>query len=251
MDYSFTHFEHHCHIIDNNEFFTEFESSQYYWRYDSNFFLLKFQPYLQEFKLIEEMQVATHQRQEMRHLKFIWPQDTPLTSEVIKYLDQQGYLLEYLELYAIHPDNFKPSNHNPLIEVGQVSQETLGAFKFFNYPEDKEVSEEFANFKLGFYDNLLVDDRIKLYYAKIDGQMVGSLIAIVSKETIEIDDVYTHEDFRQQSVATSLQQTVMELAKDTGKDVILIADGEDTVKEMYLKQGYQLLGYHIGALKEL
>lgn len=251
MNYSLIHYEHHSQLVDNNEFFFEYQSSHYHWRYDSNFFLLKFQPYLQEFKLIEEMQMAAHHNQQMNHLKFIWPQDTPLTSEVVKYLDQQSYLLEYLELYTISPEKFKSRTSNSSITLEKVNEEKLGIFKSFNYPKDKEVSDEFAHYKLGFYDELEENERFKLFYARVNGQVAGSLIAIENENTIEIDDLYTHKDFRHQSVASTLQQAVMDLALELGKDVILIADGEDTIKDMYKKQGYQLLGYHIGAIKEL
>lgn len=247
--YTFSNIEHHSTIVDDNEFFTQYLSEENNWRYDSNFFKLKFQPYLQEFKLIEEMQLVSHRQHNMKHLKFYWPMDTPLTSEITKYFDREGYLLEFLEIYTINPTDFKASSTNSEVTVKVVTEETLGSFKSFNYPNDKETGSDFAHYKLKFYERLLDDDQFKLYIATIENQVVGSLITIESEELIEIDDVYTHEDWRNKHVATGLQMAVMEDAIDKDKTVILVADGEDTVRSMYERQGYQREGYTIGALK--
>lgn len=247
--YTFKDIEHHSTIVDDNEFFTQYLSEKNYWRYDSNFFKLKFQPYLQEFKLIEEMQLVSHQQQQMNHLKFYWPMDTPLTNEITKYFDREGYLLEFLEIYTINPADFKPSSTNPNVSIKVVTEDTLGSFKSFNYPNDKQTGADFANYKLKFYERLLDDEKFKMYMAMLDNQVVGSLITIESDELIEIDDVYTHEDWRNQHVATGLQMAVMDEAIEKDKTVILVADGEDTVRSMYERQGYQREGYTIGALK--
>lgn len=252
--YNYQDFEHHSSIVDENEFFIQYFSEINSWRYDSNFFLLKFQPYLQEFKLIEEMQYVSHHQYQMDFLRFFWPMNTPLTNEIMNYFDKNNYQLEYLKLYQIDPNQFKgKTNDTGIIFETVTSTASLKDFKLFNFPKDKEESVEFAHFKSQFYNRLFEDERYTFVIARQDRQVVGSLIAIENEngKTIEIDDVYTHEDCRHQQVASGLQQVVMEQAIQVDKQVILVADGEDTVYEMYEKQGYEYIGYLIGALKEL
>lgn len=246
-----TIFKHHSTVVDENEFFVQYLSESYPWRYDSNFFILKFQPYLQEFKLIEEMQLVSHRQNQMNHLRFFWPLNTGLTNEVTNYFNREAYMLDLLELYSIEPTSFKPSKGNDHVTVEIVNDQTLNAFKSFNYPSDKEYGLEFANKKRTFYDDLLENEHSRLYIATINHTVVGSLLTFESKQFIEIDDVLVHEDYRHQKIATSLQLKVMEEATEKDKTVILIADGEDSVKDMYQRQGYKLHGYHIGALKTL
>ncbi|WP_251750271.1 GNAT family N-acetyltransferase, partial [Staphylococcus aureus] len=50
--------------------------------------------------------------------------------------------------------------------------------------------------------------------------------------------LYVHEDFRNKQIASFLQRKGIEMAQD--KEVILQADSNDTPREMYLKQGYEL-----------
>lgn len=246
-----TTFKQHSTVVDENEFFLQYFSKSYPWRYDSNFFILKFQPYLQEFKLIEEMQLSSHRQNQMNYLRFFWPLNTGLTNEITNYFNQEGYMLDLLELYLIEPKSFKPSKGNDYVTVQKVNDQTLNAFKSFNYPNDKEYGIEFANKKRKFYDDLLENEQSKLYVAMKDHTVVGSLLTFESDDYIEIDDVLVHEDYRNQKIATSLQMKVMEEAAEKDKNVILIADGEDSVRDMYQRQGYKLQGYHIGALKTL
>lgn len=246
-----TTFKHHSTVVDDNEFFTQYFSELYPWRYDSNFFILKFQPYLQEFKLIEEMQFASHQINQMEHLRFYWPINTGLTNEITNYFNREGYLLDMLELYSIEPKSFKASSVNEKVIIEKVNEQTINAFKSLNYLSDKEYGVDFANQKRKFYDYLLEDELSTIYIAKIDHTVVGSLLTFESEDYIEIDDVLVHQDWRNQKIATNLQLQVMENAMEKEKQVILIADGEDTVRDMYQNQGYKLEGYHIGALKIL
>ncbi len=53
---------------------------------------------------------------------------------------------------------------------------------------------------------------------------------------------------RRLGIGSQMQSFVANYAK--GKSVILVADGEDTAKDMYKAQGYQYGGFQYEALKE-
>ena len=249
--YQFTDFEHHSQLVDDNEFFAQYLSPDYPWRYDSNFFLLKFQPDLQEFKLIEEMQIASHRQNKLSHLKFYWPQNTPLTPAVTKYLDKEDYGLELLDLYRLKPGNFKDQVSNLAVKNQVLSSKKLGAFKSFNYQHDQHVSKAFAQSKLNFYDDLLAKPGIDFLTSQLDQEIIASLIQIEKDRTIEIDDLYVHPNYRHQKIASTLVNQVADYAKSRDKDLILLADGEDSVGVMYTKLGFSQTGSLIGASKKL
>lgn len=248
---SFTNTTSYSTCIDENEFFKQYYNPEAHFRYDSNFFQLKFQPTQKEFELIEEMQEVDHLEKGMQHIKFYWPENTGFTPELMAYFEKNGYEIEYLELYAIQPEEFIASRDTSHIHVKKVTDETLEAFKTISYEEDRLYGEDFAQPKKAFYDWQLKESSITLWMAWIDNKPVGTLTMIDHEETIEIDDVSTIEAYRKQGVATALQQAVMEEAIKENKTVILIADGEDTPKDMYQRQGYHYVSYQVGAQKVL
>lgn len=247
---TFDHVYRYSNLIDENEFFQQYFNEYLPYRYDSNFFILKYQPTLAEFELIENMQLAFHEEEELEHLKFYWPQDKGFTPEIVAYFEESGYQIEMLELFQIDPNEFSikvPSN----IHVSPVSEHELADFKQLNYPQDLTYGSLFADMKQDLYTSVIEADFICPLIAYINGTPVGSLIALIGQTTIEIDDLYVSEEFRNKGVATALQTAVMTIAKEKKKQVILVADADDTPREMYLKQGYAFTGYQLAAQKIL
>lgn len=237
--------------IDENEFFKQFYNKDAAFRFDSNYFELKYTPSLLEFELIEEMQLAFHQEVRLNHLKFYWPENTGFSKEIMEYFDKEGYELEMLELYSISPLEFRPTRAYSQIEVQYVTEKTLEEFKKISYQQDLEFGREFADPKQHFYDWQFESPSIRLVLATINGKAAGTLTMVISEETIEIDDVATVLKYRSNGVATALQKFVMKEAQTSHKQVILVADGEDTPKQMYQRQGYQYVSYQLGAQKVL
>jgi GNAT superfamily N-acetyltransferase len=235
--------------IDENEFFKQYYNKDAHFRYDSNFFQLKYQPSLQEFELIEEMQEHFHKEKGLEHMKFYWPENQGLTPEIMRYFEEQNYALEFLELYQLDPLAFQPTRSHSHVKVVKVTKDTLADFKRISYPEDTLFGEDFARLKQGFYDWQFKQPSISFLLAFIDEEAVGTLTMIEEKETIEIDDVQTIEAYRKQGIATALQSFVVKEARKKNKTILLIADGEDTPKDMYQRQGYQYVSYKIGAQK--
>ena len=77
---------------------------------------------------------------------------------------------------------------------------------------------------------------------------VGIVDLIITSHTLEIDGLGVMEQYRHNAIGSSIQSHVGKLAKT--KPVILVADGEDTAKDMYIKQGYTYLGFRYQILKE-
>lgn len=236
--------------IDYNEFFKQYYNPTARFRYDSNFFQLLFSPSVEEFKLIESMQVVFSQENSLGHVKFYWPQNTGILIDTLDYLNEQEYGLEKLELYCIKPDEFKGKS-NDSWTIQDVNKESLKLFKAINYSQDLELSETFADSKQPFYDDLFENKLVKLMLAFKDDEAVGSCLIIEQDETIELDEVFILPAYRHMGAASSLQHAIMERARKRNKLVILAADAEDSPREMYQKQGYHYHGFKIGAVKTI
>lgn len=244
---SFNDIEHNSNLQEENEFFKHFYNEKALFRYDSNYFQLKYQPTLAEFELIENMHIDFSQKVGLDHIKFLWPENKGFTPEVVPYFEEAGYGLEMLELYTICPENFVSSQINSNIEVVQVTEKTLAEFKSINYKEDLTINKSYAENMQAFYESLFSLDNYLFLIAHLNDKAVGSVILIESDNYVEIDDLFVDKDYRYQGIGTEIQKTVMKLANKRQKNVILVADAEDSPREMYKKQGYNYVSYQVGA----
>lgn len=244
---SFDNIDHFSKVIDENEFYKHYYNEQAKYKSDSNFMQLKFQPILEEFQIIEGIHIAFSERTGLDYLKFYWPDNKPFTAEIITYFEDLNYQLEMLELYQIAPENFTSSQSNESVNIQVVTDENLDLFKKINYDQDLKISSSFAKQKETFYDQIFTRSAITFYIAFIDGEAAGGLTLIESEKHFEIDSLFTVEQFQKSGLATEMQKVVMKLAQEKQKDVILLADGEDTPSAMYKKQGYNFISFILGA----
>ena len=91
----------------------------------------------------------------------------------------------------------------------------------------------------------ILQKTVKRLVAYVDNEPVGTVDVIITDETIEIDSFGVIEQFQRQGIGSTIQAYIGNLANE--RPVILVADGEDTAKDMYTKQGYmyQSFVYHI------
>lgn len=235
-------------LIEENEFYKLYHNHDARFMYDYNFMRLKYQPTLEEFKLIEKILLEFHEDMEMDHVKFYWPEDYGFTEPLVEYLSTNGYGIEILELYALEPKDFLSSRSNPSVTVEFVTAETLEDFKRINRVQDVNINETFAQQKQELYDLDFDDSSVQQIIAYLDSQPVGGVDLLVREETVEIDNFFVLEEFQKQGIGTEIQKFIMDAAGS--RAVILVADAEDTPKDMYLKQNYTYLSYQVGALKE-
>ncbi len=82
-------------------------------------------------------------------------------------------------------------------------------------------------------------DVIKRLVAYSNNEPIGVVDVIESENYIELDGFGVLEQFRHQGIGSTMQSITSEYAISRDhKPVILVADGEDTAKDMYAKQGY-------------
>jgi len=239
----------HSTRIDDNEFFSQYFDPDALFRYDSNFFQLNYSPTKEEFELIESMHWVFSLENDLTHVKFYWPEDQGIHPDTLDYLNQKEYGLEKLELYSLETERFVKKEVDPAINVTIVQADQLETFKSLNYIEDKTISESFADSKQPYYDRLFKDGAVTFLLAWYDGKPAGSCVVIESDKGLEIDDLFTLENYRLKGVATALQTFIVQEALKKQTVVFLVADAEDSPREMYRKAGFDYQSFRIGAQK--
>ncbi|MDN6626954.1 MAG: GNAT family N-acetyltransferase [Pisciglobus halotolerans] len=236
-------------LVEENEFYKLYHNTDALFMYDYNFMQLKFQPTLEEFKILEDIQLDFHSYHNVEHLKFYWPENTGFTEPLISYFNRKNYGIETLELYVLNPNDFHTTKRNQDVSISTVSDQTLQDYQSFNYQIDLNVSPLFAKKKQQLYQENFYRTDLQQVTARLNGEVVGTVDLIYSEKTVEIDNFTVGDLFQKQGIGSELQYYVLTQANE--KAVILAADADDTAREMYAAQGYRYFGYRLGIQKEL
>lgn len=234
-------------VVIENELLIHFHAPGAKLLYDYNNIQFKRMPSVPEFIVAEKYLKEFHFKHQQNHLKFCFPDNAPLPSEMIEYLSRGGYGNCLMELYGINPGQFPKIDEAPEISIQVVTEEQLKTYLDFEYEQDIQFGTGFAEEKQGQYKKSFQDNSILLLLAYYKGIPAGSVIVIISEDTAELDNLIVLESLRKKGIGSRLQQYAMEHFAD--KIIILAADGYDTAREMYQKQCYQLLGYRYEVLK--
>ncbi|GLC89795.1 GNAT family N-acetyltransferase [Lysinibacillus piscis] len=215
-------------------------------RYDSNFIEWLKIPTLQRLKEIEMYQKSYHLERGQEHLKWIFPADEELPVALKEYLQEQGYLMTWRELYAIDPMLFQ-GNIQGNAKIQFVDTQTFPHYAALQYEGDLCYGEEFAQQKQWLLQQNQQNPSIHQVIAVLANRIVGSLDLIEAATTIEIDNFFVLEEYQRKGIGSAMQRFVAN--QFANKTIILIAEGEDTAKDMYRKQGYVYHGKRYEATK--
>ncbi|GIO24032.1 GNAT family N-acetyltransferase [Oceanobacillus sp. J11TS1] len=115
------------------------------------------------------------------------------------------------------------------------------------YKNDLEFGSEFAKQKANLIKRQFEDRNIRQVLAFYKGTPAGYVELIISDGTVEIDNLTVEPSFRYKGIGSQLQKFAMDAFPN--RTVILVADGEDTPREMYQKQNYKYCGFKYEAQK--
>ncbi|QCR33899.1 GNAT family N-acetyltransferase [Lysinibacillus sp. SGAir0095] len=233
-------------IVKATKEYEHFHDSEFLSRYDSNLIAWKCMPSTALFKEIEVTLSNFHLLNNQKHLKFIFPPNEKLTNELHNYLLSKNYSIGFLELYSIQPKDFKASK-NTQIEIQFVKEENIEDFLQLQYHEDLQFGESFATEKQVYLRKQYIKDNVYFIIAYDQMKPIGSVIIIQKDNTAEIDNLFVLDSHQRKGIGSSIQHFVMEHFHN--KTITLVADGEDTPREMYQRQNYRLKGFQYEALK--
>ncbi|MBN8190850.1 GNAT family N-acetyltransferase [Bacillus sp. NTK074B] len=239
--YTFDHIYYPGHVIGENALYKHVHYPEMLTRYDSNFLAFTRQLTVEEFKDASLFLREFHQSKGQKHVKFLFPQDHKPSEELMDYFKQEGYDVGFNELYSIEPDQFPTVEENSDIEVKEVTKKELNDYLAFQYDQDMDYGREFADQKVDMHKRNFENPCIMQVLAYYKETPAGSVDVIIEEDAVEIDGLMVHETFQKKGIGSRLQRFVMDRFSD--RDVILVADGEDTPRLMYQKQGYTCLGF--------
>lgn len=244
---TFDHIYNLGKVVAENDQYKHFHYPEMLTSYSSNFIEFKHLPSLPEFKEAEHYLREYHLKQGQKHVKFTFPDNEKPSFELISFFNDNGYELGFMELYSIKPEQFPTLMNNPDIEIAKVTDESLEIYSNLQYQHNLEYGIEFAKQKNELIKRQFENPDIIQILAFYKGIPAGYVVVIVSEKTAEIDNLTVDEKFQNKGIGRKLQQYVMESFPE--KMIILIADGEDTPREMYKKQNYQFQGFKYEAQK--
>nr|WP_295969811.1 GNAT family N-acetyltransferase [uncultured Bacillus sp.] len=234
-------------VVMENERFIHYHTRDMLLLYDCNYIQFKQMPSVQEFIVTEDYLRTFHFQFKQKHVKFCFPDNEPLTSELVGYLSQADYGNCLLELYGIEPRHFPVIAEAPEITIQSVTMQYFESYLTFQYRLDVMYGAAYAEQKQQQYKRNFRSGHVLQLSAYYKGILAGSVDVILSDNMAELDSLIVLPMFRQKGIATRLQQYVMK--KNTDKIIILAADGYDTAKEMYQKLHYHYLGFRYEVLK--
>ncbi|WP_234402358.1 GNAT family N-acetyltransferase [Oceanobacillus damuensis] len=235
------------HIVNENNLYKHFHYPEMLIRHDSNFIKFKRMPTLTEFEETVDYLTGFHKSKGQNHIKFYLPENKKPSTELSIHFKENEYEIGFLELYSIEPNLFPHIEKSPDIEIESVTEKNLETFLSLKYEQDLKFGEAFAKHKRKLSKRLFDDSGVMQIIAYYKGEPAGSVDVIIKKETAEIDSLDVNESLRRIGIGSRLQKFVMEAFHD--KTIILVADGEDTAREMYRKQNYKYHGFNYEILK--
>ncbi|UBH09024.1 GNAT family N-acetyltransferase [Macrococcus armenti] len=240
LQVSFSNTHNDVDVYEVNERYIHYHTPNQLIKYYANYFQYKVMPDVDTFMNDYEKQKTFHEQRGQKHALFIFPEKEVLDDALQERAKTLGFTVEKMELYLLKE---MPKSKDTEIEVVQVLKEND---VFLDYLEvcregDLEYGEEFADLKARTHRRDVLNPQILQFVAYQHGFPAGKVNAVESAKYVEIDDFYVLDAMRKQGVGTALQQAVWRYASQVGKQVILIADGNDAPREMYQRQGYALV----------
>jgi GNAT superfamily N-acetyltransferase len=234
-------------IVFENDLFLHKHTAEMLLLYDGNFLQFKKMPSLTELQDAAAYLRDYHVKKGQDHVKLLFPENETIPGIMVDFLKTSGYDIGFMELYAIKPTQFPVITPVSNILVKKVMEETLSELYELRFEMDAEISERFASQKKYLHEQNFTNERFLQVIAYYDNKPVGTVDVIVGEDTAEIDGLIVLDPYQKKGIGSQIQKYVMEEFQD--KTVILIADGEDTPKEMYKKQNYEFQGMKYEALK--
>lgn len=234
-------------LVLENELFKHYHNSLMPLMYDSNYIAFNKLPSMTEFIKSSSYLKEFHLKKKQNHLRFTFPPNKNLSVALINYLQDEGYAIGHNMLYAIYPHHFLFVDELLGLDIEVVTTKNLDRYLSLQYFQDFSYGIEFAKQKGVDYQKRFQDQSIYQLLAVYQDRPVGSVDVIVTHKTAEIDNLFVDNTYQRRGIGSLLQKKVMEMFSD--KLIILVADGNDSPKEMYKKQNYQFLEFKYEALK--
>ncbi|MCG3399400.1 GNAT family N-acetyltransferase [Staphylococcus massiliensis] len=232
----------------HNDRYTIHRNREFPASFDTNKWIYHVMPDFKQLQADIRDQREMHISYGAHHVCMMFPENIAPSQALQAKLHQLGFEVGVLELYAIEASELSLFEKLPQVSVAIVDRENLDAyleiFDTFSAPYGQSFMEEARQNLIDGFDTQ-PETCLLAYY---EGNPVGIMNVIISDEVVEIDGFGVIEAYRNRGIGRTMQQFVGELAQE--RPIILVADGEDTAKDMYIQQGYVYQGFQYQIVKE-
>lgn len=168
------------------------------------------------------------------------PENKQLSKKIVKYLTKQNYNEIIFSLYVLNVQDYELVVEKN-IHIGELEKQDYDQYMKLTYKIDLELANlEWAEHnKNSHYENIRNDDIVQLV-VKDNGNIVASVNLIMDDDYLEIDSLYVVEKYRRRGIATQLIDYIIN--NYNKKQIILVADSEDTPKYLYEGIGFKEVG---------
>ncbi|KMK75511.1 GNAT family N-acetyltransferase [Alkalihalobacillus pseudalcaliphilus] len=251
MDYSIDQTYEYGQTALENALFRVNHFTQLKVMYDANYLEFKQNPTLSLFIKSEEVLKQFHLERGQTHLKFFFPENNQIDTILEEYLKQNRYQLDRTELYVRRPVPWISNEKPPQLMIKKVTHSTPIANDYLDlqYRFCLTFGQEYALGKTALMKEQINNPSYAILLAYWNEIPIGFIHGIsIDESTFELDNFQIDESYQRKGIGTHLQAALFqEFPKQTA---ILLADGQDSPKEMYKKQGYQFQSFMYEALKE-
>lgn len=241
---------HHVHtpgtLIEDHRNYRHYHSEKWKDHFDSNFISFKQIPAPDYFQETEAYLRDFHSTRGLKHLKFHFPPNTELSQALNQYLHSALYDVSIMELYAIRPEDFPRKAAPEGCDIQRVDVENLPAFLAMQLEQDLPLGEAYAAQKQHMIEQQFHDASFIQLIAYYHGHPAGFVELIAGDHAVEMDNLFVHDELQRKGIGHALQQFAMNLFP--GKAIFLVADQEDTPRDMYRMQNYERLGFQYTAI---
>ncbi len=159
--------------------------------------------------------------------------------EIDKLLDykyeKESLIYMHSSIYGLNP--LKNNNHI----VNKLNEKDSNLLFEFIYNDCLEFGEEFALGNANRFKDNFLNNKLDYFGIYNDNKLVANLFVFKYKDSIFIENVLVKENYRHKGYCSSLFSYIIDYYKKIGiKEVILVADLNDTVKYMYLDMGFTI-----------
>ncbi|SCS71862.1 GNAT family N-acetyltransferase [Staphylococcus caeli] len=215
--------------------------------YDTNKWIYKTMPTLETWQVDQSAQLSMHHNQGSSHLAFTFPENVTPSVQWLHEIEAQGFELGLMELYAIEASDVNMHDYHG-VDVAFVTEETLEDYIKVHRIFAEPYGQDYVEQSVQVIRNQFESEQKCRVIAYKEATPVGIMDLIIGAHTAEIDAFGVVHKYQKQGIGSAMQAFVASSVKD--KTIILLADGEDSAKDMYVKQGYTFISYRYQILKE-
>lgn len=237
-------------VVEETERYSFYQLPEVKDRYDSNFMKLRVMPDLDEFQELVDELWKLARKYGNTHGKVVFPEGVKPDEKLMAAAKELRFEWSFLELYEVMPSEFIAgsgrSGSSEKIKIGWITPELVDVYGQMHFDDSVQWGEAYATAIRAYKKGLIERGAIRIVVALLDDELVGATDVILSEAHVEIDNFYVKPNFQKRGIGTAIQQFVMNEAGE--RKVILVADGEDTPRNMYQRQGYQFVTFQYAAL---